>query len=480
MPSFDGFGFAPSELQTQRPAPQSNSSGDSFDQSGELGDSQPGAQPADYRHPANHVGPKATNQKKGMAAAQEKNRRAQARYRQRQKEKMDDYKQTVDRLNKQLEDMKMEKARLESQNCLLQKVARDTQELELDAQTATTVPAIQQVPASKEEQLEVVMQQSADFLKLMLPNLPSHVDAAFLRNADARMHALFRKMYNDELVKCLANGGDVVGSPAYKRLVELTKGKHKILLGMAATSARLWREVNRNSCHRGNPVAPPEDLWRRVVAAMQLSPAQKRRLLDARRRLLLRIQQIVAQRRQIVEVLQVAIPSIDQHEQQRAVSFAQASQASEELQASLEEESQAVIQFLRDFLCSEVIDPVQEARGKVAAAPYVWDTLAICSELADQAGEQPTCTQMFAEACDYFGGYGQPSGAPLLGPDASALPDLDLDGLLGLPADVNLAEAPSLDGGWLEALGQIDCPSPSRRGSVAIEANLSWVMASQS
>ncbi|KAK9818329.1 hypothetical protein WJX72_010687 [[Myrmecia] bisecta] len=465
-PASDGNAFAHSDPLAGLPTPQSHSSGDSFEQFREGEDSQCGAaRPADHRPRV-----KATTN-----GTQEKNRKAQARYRQRQKEKMDDYKQTVDRLNQQLEDMKMEKARLESQNRLLQKVARNKQELE--GQIAAFAPAAQQSRASKEEQLEAVMQLLSDFIKVVSPNMPSHVDARFLRNADERTHAQFRKIYNTELAKCLANGGDVVGSPAHLRLVELIEGKHKIMLGMAATSSRLWREISRNSCNCGSQGPLPTDLWRRVVATMQLSPVQKAHLLDARRNLLLRIQDIVRQRRRIVAVLQVAVPCIDQLEHKNAVSFVQASQAADELQANLESEHQAVSQFVREVFCSEVIDPVQEARGKVEADPFVWDTLAVCGEVAAEAGEP---TQMFSEARNYFGQYDQPSAAPAVGPDAAALPDLDLDGLLGLPADAELADAPSLEGGWLTALGQISSPLPSSRDIVAFEPNLNWVLASQS
>ncbi|KAK9817685.1 hypothetical protein WJX72_000611 [[Myrmecia] bisecta] len=382
-----------------------------------------------------------------VARVQLKNRTAQSRYRQRQKEKVEEYKATIETLTQQLEALKMEKAQLQDYNSLLQKVARNRDE----QSTSIVAPMPAQVPASQQAKLNAMCAAILEFMQRLQPHrrdLPRPLTVDFIKNQTASQHFAWRQEYITQLGSSLLDGGDVVDSPAHKRLVELIQGHRRIALGMADVHPRLWRQLE--SGLKSQPC--PQGTWRRVLEAMALTPEQKRHLLESRQRLLRKMQDIVHQRKKIVSVLQVAVPGMER-DHKNATSFVRASQAADELQASLDAEHRAVVQFLRDGYCSEIISPLQEARGEIEASPYFMDTLAICNAIAEEAGEP---AQLFAEVTGYFEQFDQQPRAPVFARDTSLMPsESPFHALAGLPVGPDLADGPSAEPGWLQAFSHI-------------------------
>ncbi|KAK9818146.1 hypothetical protein WJX72_007784 [[Myrmecia] bisecta] len=363
------------------------------------------------------------HEKERLASLLLRNKTAQARYRARQKDKVEEYKATIQQMGKQLESLKVEKAQLQGYNGLLQKVARLR-----DAQSRVELAPAGPVPSSQESKIAALNADILAFLEVLRPqraDMPWPPTIAWVNSLSMGDHPRLHQDYIERLGSCLVEGGETVGSPAHQRLVELVERNRKVELGMAEVHPRLWRTMQLGLKGRRSPKAA----WRRVLEAMQLLPEQKAHLLHSRQRFLQKLQCVDQQRKKIGAVLQDAVPGAAERSE-NAACFVQASQAADELQASLNAEHRAVMEFMRDCLCSEVITPVQEARRKIEPAPYVMDMLAVCDAVAEEAGKP---AQLFTAVTDYFEHFDQQMTATPGAANSSSSHRLPFHAQMGLP-----------------------------------------------
>eukprot|EP00884_Botryococcus_braunii_P016758 jgi/Botrbrau1/3766/Bobra.0183s0003.3 len=122
---------------------------------------------------------------------------------------------------------------------------------------------------------------------------------------------------------------------------------------------------------------------------MQITDEQKQRLLEARKRLFKQMRECIEKRKSIFAHLQRAMHQDEDEFGSKELLEAgysnhlyHATQASDELHKTLEEENSAVGLFVSEFFSHDLLTPIQQARLSVAAAPCMTDALAIVNLIA--------------------------------------------------------------------------------------------------
>ncbi|KAK9845840.1 hypothetical protein WJX81_003921 [Elliptochloris bilobata] len=322
-------------------------------------------------------------------SVREQNRRAAARFRQRQKDKLQEYEKQVNDLKAKLEKMNREKTAVESQLqrstsheplCLPEKVddaeAEAAKRETLGAALAAFVAAVRRDRSPSGE--GSAMPSTAELLgpegKLGL----SHIMPVYKECAA-------------ELARCLANGGEEPGTAAHERVLEIIGARRNLFHKMGWLDAPLFRMVAslRYANSAGTPTNPGPDHWRKVLAATAYTKEQKEGLLAAREALFRRMHQILEQRERLVATLQAGFPSTDT-EHANAPLYVAACAAADQLKGNLDGEFVAVRDFIAAFC--RCMDYVQHARMLVVGYPFTPDVLAITNLVREEEGGS-VCTQ---------------------------------------------------------------------------------------
>ncbi|KAK9838159.1 hypothetical protein WJX81_005274 [Elliptochloris bilobata] len=310
----------------------------------------------------------------GAARAQrtaDKNRQAQKRYRERQKEKMADFERQVEELSGRVSSLMQEKRSLETRNSLLERVVQLKQETDVE----------------KSEPQELNMYRSVALFGSLLNPMPCTVEDASRLNQDDIVDMY--KTYVAALMECMRGPVDDALSPSYQRLRQLIEAHREIMLHMGRTDAKM---VSKIHCTLKKQIAPP-GMWARCVECMGLSAEQRAHILEARETLLQQMDAILQRRREVIQSLQGLLPespnALPKAGVEHMKSFSCTLAASDELRESLEAEHHAVGEFIAAFYAPDLLTPVQEARMSIEAAPYKVDTLAVSNQVAAEAGPPP-------------------------------------------------------------------------------------------
>ncbi|CAL8467919.1 g7457 [Coccomyxa elongata] len=314
----------------------------------------------------------------------EQNRKAAARFRQRQKDKLREYEKQIQELTAKLNAAEREKSTYELKCGEMEKVVREKM-------SSLTV----QKPVESDDELakrEALAEALSKFCSVVRNRESPRCDEQELLTATGKLsmqHIL--PVYNEcaqELARCLADGGETPGTEANQRIHEIISARRKLFHLMGWLDAQLFRRAAAmrygGASDSAEPYTDPgKDHWRKVVAASCYTPEQKAGLLTAQNVLFARMHEILEAREAIMNTLQANFPCAET-EHKNAPLYVQACKAADDLKANLEEEYVAVREFIVEF-CRHM-DFVQHAKMLVAGYPYTPDVLAITGIVREEAG----------------------------------------------------------------------------------------------
>ncbi|CAL8464554.1 g4089 [Coccomyxa elongata] len=309
----------------------------------------------------------------------EKNRTAQKRYRERQKEKMHDFERQVEQLSEQVTMLMREKATLETRNSLLERVVQLKDEQQQSDGYEGGVWNTQQLA------LRRAIAEFHNIVHIRDPPITSqHVDIL-----DQTFILQLYNAYANELMQCmLSANADDKSSAGFKRMEQLVRGHQNTVLHLTRQDPKQLNEMVRELKKRQPP--NPQEMWHKCVDAMKLDREQRLSLVGLRNELFERMASIIEQRRCIISHLEASMSTPlsvcagpNHHE-----TFSKALQASDELKESLELEHKEVSQVVSAFHASDILTPLQIARATIEAYPYMKDVFGIMEVVAAEEGEQ--------------------------------------------------------------------------------------------
>lgn len=331
-------------------------------------------------------------------ALKAKNRRAQARYRERQKEKFADYKSAVDELTQQLESLAAEKDALAADKAMLESCLQLSYQKGLSGgddspDTASTSEAYQHAiwksTSIDEALLEAMM---SVFTKARMACKLQPLSQQDIENTS--LDEVFqRKELTVNGTAALLRHVDEEGTEAaFHKLVEFMAAQAHMYDLLYTHHGQLARVMEASLVHtsRQRHGLPQPNFWASVLEALTLTDAQRVRMLQLRRQLLTRMEDVRQRRVSILESLQGTLPTGLNRESglSFASTFVQGTQAAELLRESLHQEHRTTHEFT-STIRRKVLSPYQTAILEVRSFPYKVDLLAICNAIPGQAPSVP-------------------------------------------------------------------------------------------
>ncbi|CAL8468956.1 g8497 [Coccomyxa elongata] len=393
----------------------------------------------------------------GLTALREKNRRAQRKFRERQKAKLAESEGRARQLEAALEHLKLEKSALETRNALLEKMVgmrgEQPRPQPPPAAARTEGTPLNGVPVDVPERgdgvdhrsrrddavVETVLhsQQTMELtIRQGRPGLRSvGVEALTLEHVKSLPHAELAALWKDyvsALTGLLQEARGDPASPAGQRIGELIGEVRMVVSCLMSSSTHRWstlRALKMDPKGQASTVeAPPPDWSRKMYRAMKMSGSQRRAAVAYRNHLLLRLGDTLRARRDIsLELLRTlggaraeAIAGDMQGGTAMAHGLLVASNAAEALRSNIAEEQQLYSQFVNAV--RSIVQPIQTAIAIVQAYPWCPDALAIFNCAAEEEGAPPAHELL---ACPVPGGPGV--GPPaLLSAQLSTSPKLEM------------------------------------------------------
>ncbi|KAK9814490.1 hypothetical protein WJX72_006727 [[Myrmecia] bisecta] len=331
-------------------------------------------------------------------ALQEKNRRAQRRFRERQKSRVATLEAEVDELKQQLHASNQGRDELERQNQALQQLQLQQAQHTKQARHGGQPSGSQRDPETEqcdEDKLVRTIREGQETM-LTLEQVQQLAPKALTR---------IWKEYVGQLAACLAKMESKPLAPVPRCLIRLTSEASMLLQRMAAGNPLATKTLIAGELE-GEAIQPcmgPQEgpnRWPLVGRALNLSSQQASELMELRRRLLSNLSCILQQRREVIQHMR-AVPTAHY----TTGHFLEAQESLEQLQANLKQEHLLITEFV-SAVHSRILSPTQLARCLVQSYPRAPDTLAIATWVASACGEAD-------------------SGAMLVPPTSSCMPALD-------------------------------------------------------
>ncbi|CAK0773671.1 hypothetical protein CVIRNUC_004090 [Coccomyxa viridis] len=308
-----------------------------------------------------------------IKATQEKNRRNQRKYRERQKAKIS----TSETEIKALTD------RLEAAERLSEQLVARNRDLEITAHLASQAPNAQ------------LAGDGAARLKDVhgaLARLCSHVSGETLTEDTVRQFKFrdwrkYAQAYQDRISQLFAGGADILDIKARSELASLVGLKHEAeRQAWTITPLAIHRHYSLQArLPLAYAAASPAVKWQTIMADLVLSADQEQRLLDARQQVLPEIERIVAERERLTGCLQVARPSLAEESVDMLAGIL-TGETMEAITRNILQENHCIFLLLHTFW--ETATPVQAARADHLCFPHLPDVLAMCTALSDKADDE--------------------------------------------------------------------------------------------
>eukprot|EP00884_Botryococcus_braunii_P002721 jgi/Botrbrau1/1244/Bobra.0163s0037.1 len=324
---------------------------------------------------------------KALAVA-EKNRKAQKRFRERQKNKMMDSQKQVEELSAKLALVMQEKNKLETRNSVLEKVVRLKEEQIATMESRSVEPTkitADGTPIAQEELFELLFTFSNVVKRGAFVREEETVKAVPLSKIQER-----HKEWIEEVAKALMEGAEDPFTQAHGRMNELVAVMRETTTRLGVLNDRLMMTICSTTIVP-DPTAPVPDInyWRRVLEATSLSQEQKVKVRHIHYELLKKMETILQERQSIINSLQgrqVPESPKDMFSLNQAGRFLEQTSTLEALQRNMKAEYQVVFDFELAFYHT-VLLPIQQAKMSVQAYPWPTDTLAICCLILEEIGE---------------------------------------------------------------------------------------------
>ncbi|KAK9904211.1 hypothetical protein WJX75_006872 [Coccomyxa subellipsoidea] len=320
---------------------------------------------------------------KRQKAHQEKNKRAQKRYRERKKALHEDQQRQIEELTAQLQEAQISKSRLETRCQLLEKAVSIHGEA---SDTAGSSGA-----RSSEQPVPEVVTATAALLGLIYPGhgVENSIEISHVERMTVQDYINVFEDFKARLTRLTLHTDGREGCPVRKEIERLVEARRwlvkKVLERNPSRMMRIAVEVRSQNLVCGLDLHDL-DRQRRVLAAMELTPEQKAQVVTNRRLLLAGLQALIRRQNAAVEVLQENMP-LQYNDMSASMAFLKAMLAAQGVTKGLTNYHGVVKDFMHE-LFEEVLTPWQEAKCMVEARPGYPDALAISNMLAEELGDE--------------------------------------------------------------------------------------------
>lgn len=312
---------------------------------------------------------------------QEKNRKAQRRFRERQKAKVSELEQKVAEQQRAMTVLLQDKANLESRVNIFVRV------LQMRDEQIEQIRSGQRILATKDKD-EVAESFKDDLTLTVRDGQPLVLTPSQVKNMTLNDMVNIWKEYVNELAQSLIdidkNPQDVVAADKIKRLCnEATILCMRVAISNPViTKSFVACQLEENCIVTGEE--PPE-MWLNVARSLLLSPEQRSELIQLRRLFISKLSSIIDQRKEIYTLLTGSVPSAI-GARHTAIRYLQSHECIEKLKRNMREEHVLKLDWI-STLFKHLLTPIQVARCIVQGWPYTPDTLAICSWVAAEDGD---------------------------------------------------------------------------------------------
>ncbi|GAX79845.1 hypothetical protein CEUSTIGMA_g7285.t1 [Chlamydomonas eustigma] len=337
-------------------------------------------------------------------ALQEKNRRAQRRFRERQKNKLHDLHKQIDELTAKVGTLQSENSALHSRTNILEKV--------LDMRNEQ----IQVMQETKEASGYLGAEEDTAALQGVGGNLVQLTPETIKDLGSEQIYKIYQ-MYVKELSVLLtesSNGADPT-SESSQQLEVLVKDLSMMIMRLGVIKpleTRKFIVVSRQ--YLGNTETEVIELWKNVMKSIELAEHQQREVVELKRMFLQKIEPIMEERKLLNVQIQSNLPH-DTFATKNALTYIKAHEAVIKLRDNLRAEQHVVLEFAVAVFRG-VFKPWQMATLLVKCYPAVPDALGIASALAVELGEpdMPMSRQLTLHLGGYLEGNGGAAGAGAL------------------------------------------------------------------
>lgn len=322
-----------------------------------------------------------------VAAVQEKNRKAQKRFRERQKNKMSLFEAQLQETKGQLDRLREENSLLAGRNAVLEKVlALREEQLKQGGHASAPMDTIplpaacgamdllidtSQHPAMQAMNRDPAVGASAPAAALMsmAAGIPTHPLPLLLPTTTAALSAPVKKEVTQPHEQWMTMVADLMDLQSHIHASPTTEN-HSRLVERATQAAFLSAQLSPTAAplsrvDTGDGVSPPDSAkWANLAVAMQVSPSQRAMVLPQLTTL-----------RERIGPLEAARPSL------LAAAAADSNVAGHAaLKMNLDQHHQLLVQFA-EHLFTQVLSPVQFGIAAVQSHPFFVDSLALAEAI---------------------------------------------------------------------------------------------------
>ncbi|KAK9859351.1 hypothetical protein WJX84_005629 [Apatococcus fuscideae] len=309
---------------------------------------------------------------------QEKNRKAQRRFRARQKSKLSELEVRVAELVSQMNSVVADKTNLESRVSVLLRVLQMRDEQIEQLRSGQKVPTAEEQGEGMKDDLVLTLHEEA----------PITLNAALIKQMTTVELVKLWKGYVEELAVCLVAVEKDTEGKSMERLKALTTELTTLIIRVAISNPMVTKTFVVQKLEETPHLPHNEEtieMWLRVMRSLALTKDQRTELCQLRQLFVQKLSGIVDQRRELHQVLMSSVPAAI-NARHTALQYLRASESLEKLRANLREEHNLKMDWT-STLFRHILTPVQCARCVVQAWPWSPDTLAICSWVAVEEGD---------------------------------------------------------------------------------------------
>nr|QKY14967.1 predicted protein [Polytomella parva] len=335
-------------------------------------------------------------------ALQEKNRKAQRRFRERQKNKLQELHKQIEDLNTKVSQLQTENSALHSRTSILEKV------LDMRNEQIQVMQENKEVTEAELATLNAPGNQLVPLTSDMMKELSSE-----------EIYKIYQTYVKELSVRLVdANRGALNDSQGHLDLERLVKDMSVLIMRLGVAKPLETRKfIVFSRQYLGNTEKEVIDLWKTVMRNIDLSEPQMREVVDLKRMFLQKIEPIMEERKHLNVSIQSNLPH-DTFHTKNSISYIKAHEAVSKLRDNLRAEQHIVLEFAIAVFRG-VFKPRQMATLLVKCYPAVPDALGIATALASELGEPDTpATQQLAMQ---LGGYSIAGNNMLLGPPSNYL-----------------------------------------------------------
>lgn len=303
-------------------------------------------------------------------ALQEKNRRAQRRFRERQKTKIQELHQQIEELTSKVGSLQTENAALHSRTSILEKVLDIRNEQIQVMQESKEVPQqLTDDPDTAALQLTAVSGQvlnlTADMVKELSPEQIYKIYQTYIKELSARLMEFNRTPSPPEELAA--------------QVEKLTREVTFLLMRLSVVRPIETRQFIAVSRQYLNTEAEAIQMWKSVVKSMSLSEQQALEVVQWKALFLQKVEPIIEERKKLNVQIQAHLPQESFHTR-NAITYIKTHEAVAKLRENLRAEHNVTIEFCAAVF-KGVLSYVQMASLLVQAYPAVPDALAVASAI---------------------------------------------------------------------------------------------------